>query len=132
MARRLLSWLNEYPTKPAVIQYEYLEDDQSGMALSLIQGVYKTRRYITGGYQAACQFKIIYRLQAAGNNTRLAADETLNALADWAATRQDRPDLGGGRTVTRIVSDSRSALFGRYENGDEDHQILMTMNYEVI
>lgn len=132
VTRALLSWLNEYPDKPETINFEYLEDDAPSMAMSLIQGVYKTRRYILGGYEAECQFKLIYRLQPSNNNQRLAADETLNAIADWATTRPDGPEIGYGRKFRRMVSNTRAALFGRYENGDEDHQILMTMTYEVI
>ena len=132
VARVLLVWLNSWQDKPVdLINFEYLKDDEPSMALSLIQGAYKTRQYIAGGYEAECQFKVIYRLQASNNNMRLGADEALNALADWATTATP-PDLGGGKRWRRIRSDSRSALFGRYENGDEDHQILMTMTYEVI
>lgn len=132
VARVLLVWLNSWPEKPVeVINFEYLNDDEPSMAVSLIQGTYKTRQYVTGGYEAECQFKLIYRLQATNNNMRLGADEALNSLADWAAEATP-PELGGGKKWRRIRSDSRSALFGRYENGDEDHQILMTMTYEVI
>lgn len=134
VSRAMLVWLNEYPDKPVnVINFEYLSDDAPSMALSLIQGVYKTRRYIGGGYEAETQFKVIYRVQPGdSNNARLRADEVLNNLADWAIAREDKPVFGGKRRFRRLVSDSRAALFARYEGGDEDHQILMTMTYEVI
>ena len=32
----------------------------------------------------------------------------------------------------RIEATTRSSLFAIYENGDEDHQILMRLIYEVI
>lgn len=65
------------------------------------------------------------------NDKRLKADETLNALGDWAASEKP-PAIGDGRKVIRIEPTTRSSLFAMYENGDEDHQILMKMNYEVI
>lgn len=102
------------------------------MALSTIQAAYIVKKYILGGYQAEYQFKVIYRMKPGNSNDkRLKADETLNALGDWAA-RETPPDIGDGRRVIRIEPTTRSSLFAIYENGDEDHQILMKMNYEVI
>lgn len=133
ISRALLSWLNQFPNKPVtVINYEYLDADNIGMALSTIQGAYKIRQYITGGYQAQYQFKIIYRLQPITNNDRLSADELLNELADWAAYREEKPSLGIGRRNIKITCNARSSLFAAYDDGSEDHQILMTMNYEVL
>ena len=133
ISRVLLSWLNEYPGLPVRINYEFLGDGVPSMALSSIQGATKTKRYITGGYDAQYQFKLIYRVQpGVSNDSRLSADEDLDAIGDWACSRADLPDLGVGISCLRIESNARSSLFGRYENGDEDHQILMTMTYEVI
>jgi hypothetical protein len=102
------------------------------MALSTIQAAYIVKKYILGGYQAEYQFKVIYRMKPGNSNDkRLKADETLNALGDWAASKTP-PDIGDGRRVIRIEPTTRSSLFAVYENGDEDHQILMKMNYEVI
>lgn len=102
------------------------------MALSTIQAAYIVRKYILGGYQAEYQFKVIYRMKPGNSNDkRLKADELLNALGDWAAI-EPPPDIGDGRRVIRIEPTTRSSLFAVYENGDEDHQILMKMNYEVI
>ena len=131
VSRSMLAWLNSYPQKPVdLIAYEFLDTDKPSVALSTIQGAYKTKQYITGGYVAQYQFKVIYRVQAASNNDRLNADETLNEMGDWMADRANAPDIGF--RVLRVVCDSRSSLFAAYENGDEDHQILMTMTYEVI
>lgn len=132
ISRVLLAWLNDYPDLPVdKINFEFL-GETGGMALSTIQGAYKTAQYITGGYTAEYQFKIIYRVIGENNNARLSADETLDKIADWAAERADKPDIGEGRTVTRIVINSLSSLFARYEESGEDHQVLMTLIYEVI
>lgn len=133
VSRILLGWLNQFPEKPVTrIEFEYLNVGVPSMAMSTIQAAYKTAQYILGGYRAQYQFKVVYRLQPGNsNNSRLKADEILNSLADWAVARTDKPVLGPGIHVLSIVSNTRSSLFGRYENGDEDHQILMTMTYEV-
>lgn len=134
ISRFLLAWLNEYPDKPvSIINYEFLKDGDPGMALSTIQAAYKVKKYILGGYQAQYQFKIIYRVQPGNsNNNRLQADELLNAMGDWATARQDLPSLGDTIRCLKVEATTRSSLFGRYDNGDEDHQILMNMFYEVI
>lgn len=132
VSRKLLVWLNTFPDKPVdLIRFEFLPEDTAAMALSTIQATYIVRKYILGGYEAEYQFKIIYRMKPGNSNDkRLKADELLNALGDWAAA-QTPPNIGDGRRVIRIEPTARSSMFAVYENGDENHQILMKMNYEV-
>lgn len=137
VSRKLLGWLNQYQNFPAgvrSIDFEYLGEDKPCMALSTIQGAYKTVQYISGGYVAQYQFKLIYRAQPNTNSDRLKMDEALDLMADMAIYRLsekgDPPDIGDGLNVSKLNCDTRSGFFGRYENGDEDHQILMTMEYE--
>ena len=114
-----------------MIRFEFLPANTAAMALSTIQAAYIVKKYILGGYQAEYQFKVIYRVKPGNSNDkRLKADEVLNALGDWAES-ETPPDIGEGRRAIRIEPTTRSSLFAMYENGDEDHQILMKMNYEV-
>ena len=132
ISRKMLVWLNAFPQKPVdVIRFEFIPADSPAMAMSTIQAAYIVKKYILGGYQAEYQFKVIYRIKPGNSNDkRLKADELLNALGDWALTQT--PDIGTGRRVIRVEPTTRSSLFAMYDNGDEDHQILMKMNYEVI
>lgn len=129
--RNMMSWVNTFPDMPvSSIAYEQLKDDEASMAFSTIQSTYITKRYIIGGYQAEYQFKVIYRIKPGNSNhKRLSADELLDRFGDWASTQ--RPNLGENIRVIRIEATTRSSLFSRYENGDEDHQILLKMIYEV-
>lgn len=133
VSRKLLIWLNTFPEEldgVDIIRFEYLPASAPAMALSTIQSAYITREYILGGYLAEYQFKIIYRLTAgASNDKRLSADELLNALGDWAS--EGKPDIGVGKRVKSIETTSRASLFAMYDSGEEDHQILMKMTYEV-
>ena len=131
ISRKILVWLNTFPQKPVdLIRFEFLPADSAAMAMSTIQAAYIVKKYILGGYQAEYQFKVIYRIKPGNSNDkRLKADELLNALGDWALTQT--PDIGTGRRVIRVEPTTRSSLFAMYDNGDEDHQILMKMNYEV-
>lgn len=142
ISRNVLIWLNTFPDIPATvlagnaltpINFEFLEANVPGMALSTIQSPYIVVRYITGGYKAEYQFKIIYRIvpgSTASPDKRLKADELLNRLGDWVT--QSNPDLGSGITALGVEATTRSSLFAMYENGDEDHQIFMKLTYEVI
>lgn len=134
ISRSVMAWLNSWPDRPDVVQrinFEQLPADMPGMALSVTQGTYITQRYITGVHVAEYQFSILYRIKpGTSNDARLKADETLNAFADWAV--QNPPNLGENILVTKVENTARSALLVPYENGDEDHQILMRLTYEVI
>lgn len=132
ISRLLLTWLNQFPHKPVTrINYEFLGDLVPEMALSTIQGAYKTKKYILGGYEAQHQFKVVYRAHPTSDGGRLEMDELLNNFGDWASSQTQMPILGAGLQGLRIEINTRSSLFARYENGDEDHQILMTLTYEV-
>lgn len=137
ISRKVLTWANGFSGKPvSVIRYEYLEvdpatGDETGMALSTIQGTYITKRYILGGHQAEYQFKLIYRLKPAkSNDMRLKADALLNRFGDWA--RENVPDLGDGVRAIKVEPVTQSSKFAAYEDGYEDYQILMKLTYEVI
>ncbi len=134
ISRKMMIWANSFsdddmPT--ATINYEFLAADTAGMALSVIQGAYITRKYLLGGHEAEYQFKIIARIfPGTSNDKRLKADAVLNRFGDWAM--QNYPSLGDGIRVRRMETASRATMFARYEGGAEDHHILMKMTYEVI
>ena len=126
ISRKMLVWANTFPDKPTNIDFEYLAPDGEGMALSTIQGAYITKRYVCGGYRAEYDFKLIYRIKGTSNDKRLTADAVLNSFGDWA--RKNLPSLDA--IVLKVEPTARAALFAIYENGDEDHQILMKLTYE--
>ena len=131
ISRSIMAWINTYTNLPvAIVNFEQLRADAASMAVSTIQAAYIVRRYITGGHEGEYQFKLIYRLKPGNSNDeRLKADELLNAIADWA--RSNKPSLGSGVRVIKCEATTRGGLFAVYENGDEDHQILFKLNYEV-
>lgn len=132
IARSLLLWLNTVPDKPvSKIEFEFLPKDRPGMSLTAIQAAYKTREYILGGYEAQYQFGILYRVQSDDDDSRLSADEELNRIAGWMERNQRGLALDGA-VLRSIVRNSTAATIAVYEDGSRDHQILMTLTYEVI
>lgn len=132
LTRQVLIWLSAYPDLPVeIIRPEpMLAAGETGMEITVIQNA-KTRQYILGGYQGEYQFGIFYRLaKPSGMDARLKAMQALNKLGDYAMTT--RPELGQGVRFVRCDVTDGAKLFARFENGDEDYQILLKLIYEVI
>ncbi|MBS1474008.1 MAG: hypothetical protein HP058_03710 [Massilimaliae sp.] len=135
--RALLDWLNEYQNfsnRVRAIEKEYLSNSTS-MGLFTTVSAYKTAEYISGAYEAQYQFAIQYRISTSNTNQRLGAEESLNDIAAWAERRfgllGEAPYLGQGKKVTSIERSSPAVMISRYDDGNEDYQILMVMTYEV-
>lgn len=129
IARSVRTWLNTYTGKPCAVDFEYLGECE-GLALSTVQAAYKTAQYIDGSYQAQYQFALIYRSIPSTTEERIAMDEALNAYGAWAEDMTGLT-LTGTQQALKVTRNTPSALSFRYENGVEDHQILLTLLYEV-
>ncbi len=133
VGRALLDWFNQYegfPSRVKKIESEYLSSGTS-MGLFATTAAYKTQEYISGAYDAQYQFSIQYRTAPATSEQRLAAAEALSDIAAWAEQRADLPELGTGKRAISIERTSPAVMVARYEDGSEDYQILMVMDYEV-
>lgn len=132
ISRSVVVWVNKFDalTVP-IVNFERLLADEESMAVSTIQGTYITKRFICGGHEAEYNFKIIYRIRPGNSNDkRLLADELLNNLGDWMT--RNPPDLGEEITVINVETTARASVFAAYEDGTEDHQIMIKLIYEVI
>lgn len=132
VSRAVRKWLNTYPNKPlSKLDFEWL-GKSSGLCISTIQAAYKTKQFIDGTYQAQYQFKIIYRTTATDADERITADEVLDKYGEWAEQNSGSLTIADGISVKKVKRDTAAALFARYEGDVEDHQILLTLLYEVI
>ena len=125
----VLAWINSCPLKPMNVRYDFI-GKTSGIAIATVQSAYKVRRYIYGGYMAQYQFVIVYRLIAENDKDRMAADELLNSIGCWM--EENIPETPESVNMWRISRDNTAAFSTPYENGAEDHNIQMTLTYEVI
>lgn len=133
--RSIKEWLDTYPNKPAErMDYEFLPED-GGLTFAISnQGVLKTHEYILGGYEAQCQFSILYRVACATNDDRMKADEILNSYGEWceqniATLVIAAPPESTARPI-KCMRNTESALLAR-EMGIEVHSIALILNYEV-
>lgn len=132
VSRAVRKWLNTYPNKPlSKLDFEWL-GEKGGLCISTIQAAYKTRQFIDGTYQAQYQFKIIFRTTATTADERITADEVLDDYGAWAEANIDTLTLGDNIRIRKVKRDTAAALFARYDGDAEDHQILLTLEYEVI
>jgi len=131
ITRHVLDCLGKWPDLPVKsVTYGMLQPDKAGISLISLQGAVITKRYITGGHQAEYPFALIYRIKPGNSiDKRLAADELLDSLGDWAVTQC--PDLEGAIPMGFQITE-RASPAATYSNGDEDHQIVMKFIYEVI
>lgn len=131
--RKVIVWLNKFPESPVgtITTESHLPVDEPGMALSAGTNAYISKQFICGGYQAEYQFTVIYRIKPGNSMDKsLKANELLNRLGEWAM--QNKPDFGEGIRVLKVEPISQAELYAPYENGDEDHHIMMKITYEVI
>ena len=129
ISRTVLRWLNSYEGKPRKVDFEFL-GKTAGLCVSVVQAAFKTRQFINGGYQAQYQFQIVYRLIANNVEDRLAADEMLDTMGEWA--ENNPPELPEGINRWKVQRNTGAAVMARYDNNAEDHTIQMTLTYEVI
>lgn len=132
MSRAVRKWLNAYPNKPlSKLDFEWL-GEKGGLCISAIQAAYKTKQFIDGTYQAQYQFKIIFRITATTADERISADEILDDYGAWAEANAESLTIADNIRVRKVKRDTAAALFARYDGDAEDHQILLTLEYEVI
>ncbi len=132
VTRHVLAWLNTFPDLPVeLVDYEMLKPDVPGMAVTVPQGAAIRRRFILGGHEAEFAFGLIYRLKTGDNvDMRLKAVELLDRMGDYAAAHLPGPI--DKLCPIRLEISARANLMGRYDNDDEDYQILLKLIYEVI
>lgn len=127
VARAVCEWLNTFPEIPSRVNFDYL--GESGIAVSTEQSAYKSRQFIDGSYEAQYLFQVIYRDAPTSDDARLKMDELLTGVAEWIES--SLPALGGRMTAQKAVCTSSPALSARYDDGVEDHQLAVTLTYEV-
>ncbi len=128
LERRLVVWANTFPNAPRV-RYGALPPDRTALALRPVSDGARTRRDILGGLSAEYRFRLLYRMKPGGSDDkRLEAGALLRRFALWASDHL--PALGEGFRAVRVEAMGGPEIEAAYENGDEDHGVLMKLTYE--
>lgn len=131
--RAVQLWLNSCPDKPKdKLSYNY-HGENSGLFLVPMNAPYIVRGpYILGGYEAQYQFSVDYLLQAANDDERMAADEALERVAEWAKENLDLLVAEDSSIrVKRIQRDTPAIPIDMLQSGSEVHSINLSIFYEV-
>ena len=126
-------WLNSCPVKPRdKISYNY-HGENTGLFVIPANAPYIVHGpYILGGYEAQYQFSVDYLLPAANDDERMAADEALERVAEWALDNIGQLDADDSSIrVKRIKRDTPAVPIDMLQSGSEVHSINLSLSYEV-
>lgn len=130
--QRVCQWLNTCPLLPvAPVRVEpMLEQKVTGMVLVTVDGRLISED-ILGGHTGQYQFALQYRVRpGASLPGRTKAVTELNLVGAWLT--QNLPDLGENVIATKCEVQKQADLQTPYDNGDEDLETLLQLDYEVI
>lgn len=128
VCRRIVVWLNTCPEcagkvsmlAPGVESFTAVPGDDTRVL----------EQNIIGGYTAEFTALVVYRIRPGDSiDRRLRADELLERIGMWAL--ENPPDLGAGITAQEVMIPGRASTAVQFENGDEDHQINISVRYYV-
>lgn len=128
----IMTWLSTCPALPpgVPLSFENLPENDPGIAVTSSQGAHYARRYITGGYMARYDYRIIYRVLPSDDSDALAAINTLNQIASWCEQAPSLPIITGA-TVRKIERNSDVAVVSVYDDGCRDYAVSLSMQWEV-
>lgn len=128
----ILDWLADCPALPsgAPLSFEDLPEDGPGLTVNSSQGAFYARRYITGGYEARYDWRLIYRVQPLDGDEALAAIHDLNTVAAWCEQAAVLPVIAGA-TIRKIERTSDVAVTAVYEDGTRDYAVSLSITWEV-
>ncbi|MGN0605898.1 MAG: hypothetical protein ACI4JM_05200 [Oscillospiraceae bacterium] len=130
ISRVMLDLINSCPYIPGgfTVQYGQLAESEC-MALIAVPGAVKLKEYITGSYLAQFPTALYYRSYPKDTLQRLNAQKIIDNTGQWLENAE-YPAIDGNRTIQKIYRASSSEIAYRGDNGIEDWQILITLEYK--
>lgn len=127
------------PFIPETVSKKYgdIQNDSICMFAQQGSGTY-LKRYVSGSFKAQYPFFIRYRAKPTTNQTRIKAEELLDAVAryicgdivSYGGTEYQKgyPVLGDGRTIEKIEAGT-VYMAQKSEDGSIDYQVLLSLTY---
>lgn len=135
IAKALKDHLNSWAGKPAPINLEDFGSEVPSMMLQQLSGAYKKKAYINGSYIGSFPFSVYIRVDGVDTATRLDATGALQGLFDWLSKKDENgeyvnlPTIDDSKTATQIEMTSLPSIAARYEDGSEDYQVILELQY---
>ena len=135
IARVMRDLLNTWPDKPVEIRLDDLGAKAPSMMLQQLQAAEKRKSYVNGSYIGVWNFAVYMRVYCNDTVSRLDATACLNDLSDWLTEMTSDgkfvrlPVIDDRRSATSIALTATPSVAARYENGTEDYQMLMSLEY---
>lgn len=137
IARVMKDLLNSWQKKPVEIQLNDIGTRVPGMMLQQLAAAEKKKAYVNGSYIGEWNFAVYMRVRNIDTASRLDAISCLTELAEWLTEQNSEgvylhlPVIDDDRTAVGITLSSTPSIAARYENGTEDYQVLMALEYIV-
>ncbi len=136
LARVMRDHLNTWPDKPSNILLEDFGRETPAIMLQQLAAAEKKRSYVNGSYIGAWTFAVYVKVSANDTATRLNALKCLEDMYNWLDVRDDGnvytnlPTIDQNRTATQIIMPNAPSIAAKYENGDEEYQAIMELEYK--
>lgn len=137
IAKVMRDHLNKWKKKPTTIKLEDLGKDVPSMMLQQLAAAEKKREYVNGSYIGVWNFALFMRVNGEDTASHLDAMACLNDAAAWLMQKDgdgsfsNLPVIDDSRTATQIVMTSTPSIAARYEDGTEDYQAILSLEYKV-
>lgn len=137
IAKAVRDHLNSWDKLPVQIMLEDLGKDVPSMMLQQLSAAEKKKTYVNGSYIGVWNFAVYIRVAGTDTASRLDAVACLNELADWLTELNGEgcfahlPALDDYKQPTSIQVTSTPSCVMRYDDGIEDYQVILSLEYKV-
>ena len=137
IAKVMRDHLNTWDRKPVEIRLEDLGTQVPSMMIQQLSASEKKKSYVNGSYIGVWKFALYIRVSGKDTASRLDAIACLSDLSDWLTEKDENgdyvnlPEIDNKRVATAIELLANPSLAERYENGYEDYQALLSLEYKV-
>ena len=130
IARDMRAFLNSWPEKPVkAFSIEQLTTAPPAMMFQPLSGSKVLRRYIDGSFIGSWPFAICFRVNQTDTAVKLSAYDTLEKVSNWLTSGQ-LPALSGSKIPLKIEQTSQPSQIAVYDDGTEDYQVLLALEYK--
>lgn len=136
IAKVMKDHLNTWSKKPSEIKLEDFDKKAPSMMLQQLSSAEKIKQYVNGSYIGIWKFAVWIRVKAEDTSSRLDAIAALTELAKWLSEIDENgyyknlPVIDEKRNITGFSMPSTPSIAARYEDGTEDYQAIMSIEYK--